>query len=65
MLVFKRKWGYGMFLLANLTGFSRIFVGHHYPGDVLGSIIVAIIAIFIISKGKGLLEPVVRLLIAI
>ncbi|WCK52932.1 undecaprenyl-diphosphatase [Aneurinibacillus sp. Ricciae_BoGa-3] len=65
MLMFKPKWGYGMLVLAVLTGFSRIFVGHHYPGDVLGSIIVAIISAFLISKGKRLLEPVVRLVIAI
>ncbi|RNB82108.1 hypothetical protein EDM59_21090 [Brevibacillus nitrificans] len=41
-----------MLSLALLTGFSRIYVGHHYPGAVLGSIIVALI-ISVIRWLKG------------
>lgn len=33
----KRIIGSIMWLLACLTGFSRIWVGHHYPSDIIGS----------------------------
>lgn len=50
-------WGYCMLLLAVVMGISRVYVGHHYPGDVLGSIAVAILTSVLIYKCKGYLEP--------
>lgn len=38
-----------MLFLAVLVGFSRPYVGHHYPGDVLAGILVAFIAAFIVQ----------------
>ncbi|MGC4377710.1 undecaprenyl-diphosphatase [Fictibacillus sp. Mic-4] len=65
MLMYKRKWGYPMLVLAVLTGFSRIFVGHHYPGDVLGSIGVAIISSWIVLLCRKPLEPIIRLILSL
>ena len=32
---FFSQWKYPLFILASLIGFSRIYVGVHYPGDVV------------------------------
>lgn len=40
-----QRWGAALLGAAVLIGFSRVYSGVHYPGDVLGSIIVAGIAI--------------------
>lgn len=34
-----RRFGLWMLLLAVLTGVSRVYVGVHYPGDILGGFI--------------------------
>ena len=38
-----KKYGVGAVVLATLIAFSRLYVGVHYPGDVLGGFIVALI----------------------
>jgi len=60
-----RKLGIGMLLFAVLTGFSRIYVGHHYPFDVLGSIVVGLVASVIIAIARPLTEPIARMIIKI
>ncbi len=58
LLYFKETRFAGIILsiLGLVGGFSRVFVGVHYPFDIFGSIIVAIISAYIIfsleSKGK-------------
>ncbi|WLR57537.1 undecaprenyl-diphosphatase [Mesobacillus subterraneus] len=37
ILLFHRKLGTIMMWMSALTGFSRIWVDHHYPSDILGS----------------------------
>jgi undecaprenyl-diphosphatase len=39
ILMFHRKLGAIMMWMSALTGFSRIWVGHHYPSDIIGSAI--------------------------
>ncbi|MFB6766711.1 undecaprenyl-diphosphatase [Bacillus altitudinis] len=45
-----KKLGNMLLVFGLLTGFSRIWVGHHYPFDVLGSLIVSIVVVFIMNK---------------
>lgn len=40
ILMFHRTLGTIMMWMSALTGFSRIWVGHHYPSDIIGSAIV-------------------------
>lgn len=48
VLVFlSRSWGMLLSLVALLIGFSRVYVGLHYPGDVLGGAVVALLGVFI------------------
>lgn len=39
-----RQWGWWYFILAALNGLSRIFVGVHWPFDILGGALVGIIS---------------------
>ncbi|MCM3727922.1 undecaprenyl-diphosphatase [Neobacillus cucumis] len=63
ILLRHRKLGIGMILFAVLTGFSRIYVGHHYPFDILGSMFVAIIVSTIVYKISPILHPFSRSII--
>lgn len=37
-----RRWGAVLLVAAVLIGFSRVYVGVHYPGDILGSVLVSL-----------------------
>lgn len=60
-----QKIGFITVLFAVLTGFSRIYVGHHYPFDVLGSILVALLVSLIVFKASGLIKPIPNVMINI
>ncbi|SHJ94321.1 undecaprenyl-diphosphatase [Desulforamulus aeronauticus] len=59
----QHKIGSRLLFVAILTGISRIFVGHHYPFDVLGSVIVAGLASLLVYKASPLLEPIISFII--
>ena len=40
---YKKKWGVPALILASLIAFSRLYVGVHYPTDVLGGVVIGII----------------------
>ncbi|MEL3973691.1 undecaprenyl-diphosphatase [Rossellomorea oryzaecorticis] len=53
--LYDRALGSVMWLLSLLTGFSRIWVGHHYPSDIIGSAFIATMTSMIVGRpaGKG------------
>lgn len=52
-----RRYGIAAFVLASLIAFSRLYVGIHYPTDVLvgvlDGIIIGFLAVFITGKSSG------------
>ncbi|WP_175990356.1 undecaprenyl-diphosphatase [Bacillus sp. Marseille-Q1617] len=51
--LYDRALGSLMWLLSLLTGFSRIWVGHHYPSDIIGSAFMASMISLIVGKPAG------------
>ena len=60
-----RKIGIGMLLFAICTGISRVYVGNHYPFDVLASIIVSIVVSGLVFSLQSFFAPVGRVIISI
>ncbi|WP_102275715.1 undecaprenyl-diphosphatase [Cytobacillus massiliigabonensis] len=50
IFLYDRFLGSIMWVLSILTGFSRIWVGHHYPSDIIGSAFIASITSIILDK---------------
>lgn len=54
-------WGWGLLAWAFLIGFSRIHLGVHYPGDVLGGFVVGwgigALALTVARRWSGVLVP--------
>lgn len=57
--------GETLLLLSLIGGLSRVFIGVHYPFDVVGSIFTAIIAFIIINKFEYKLQVINNLIIKI
>lgn len=51
---FNRKWGNWFLVAAILNGLARIYVGVHYPSDILGGAGISLVSFYIIYK---LLKP--------
>lgn len=50
ILVFlSRRWGAALLAAAALIGFSRVYVGVHYPGDIFASILVSVLGVGFVS----------------
>jgi undecaprenyl-diphosphatase len=50
IFLYDRVLGSVMWILSVLTGFSRIWVGHHYPSDIIGSAFIASMTSIILDK---------------
>lgn len=57
------KWGWLPVIFGLLTGFSRIYVGNHYPGDVLAGIAIGFIAAALITQLRIMMEPITSLVV--
>lgn len=55
-LYYKSKWTPLILFLTFWVGISRIYVGVHYPLDILGGIVVGLLATFISIKIKSFLK---------
>jgi undecaprenyl-diphosphatase len=49
-LPFEKKWIYGLLIIPLLVGYSRIYLGVHYPGDILGGMMVGACWGYLFSK---------------
>ncbi|MBI5071625.1 phosphatase PAP2 family protein [Candidatus Falkowbacteria bacterium] len=47
---YNKKLGIVLLILAAFVGISRIYVGVHYPSDVLGGIILAWLSVYLVNK---------------
>ncbi len=46
----KKRYAIPAFVIAGMIAFSRMYVGVHYPGDILGGIIVGVVSAFVASR---------------
>jgi len=58
MWVYNRKLGYILFIPAIIISFGRIYMGVHYPLDILGGFILAIMATSIVAIVMKLGKPI-------
>ncbi len=42
ILSFKKRWHIILWIMPGLVAFSRIYLGVHYPGDILGGVVVGL-----------------------
>ncbi len=49
-----RRWGFVLLGAAVLIGFARVYAGVHYPGDILASAVVALIAVLLVEVADHL-----------
>jgi undecaprenyl-diphosphatase len=60
-LVFlSRGWGVALLLLGVLIGFARVYLGIHYPGDIGGSFLCALVGVAVAWGLSRLFTPTAR-----
>jgi undecaprenyl-diphosphatase len=58
VLLTKRRLGVVMLALAVLTGIARVYVGVHYPGDIIGAMALSLLVSVIVFALRGRLDAV-------
>ena len=53
----KRKWGTVLIAMAVLTGAARVYVGVHYPADILGAAVLGLLCSVAVHLGRTGLDP--------
>ncbi|MGE7917134.1 undecaprenyl-diphosphatase [Lysinibacillus xylanilyticus] len=62
LLLRKDSWKYPVLVWAIIVGISRIFVGVHYPADVIGGALLSLGASIVVMQFSKKLEPIVQVL---
>lgn len=52
-----RRWGITLFVTATIIGVARIWVGVHYPGDVLAALAIALGSVLVVEAASRLVRP--------
>lgn len=60
-----KRIGIVMMVFALLTGFSRMYVGNHYPGDVAMGIVIGLFVAYTVNKLAFLVEPLANFIVAV
>lgn len=56
-------WGSLLFVVALVIGVARVYTGVHYPGDILGSLVIALVAVGAVYAAGVLAQHPVRPLV--
>ncbi|TCM99398.1 undecaprenyl-diphosphatase [Paenibacillus sp. BK033] len=65
ILLMKRQTGVLMLVFAVLTGISRIYVGVHYPADILGAVVLSFLIALTVFALRKQIDPISRLFISL
>jgi undecaprenyl-diphosphatase len=57
---YKRVIGFFMYLLALLSGFSRIWMGQHYPSDIVGSAMLGSVISLMVKLTERVWNPLIE-----
>jgi undecaprenyl-diphosphatase len=52
-----RRWGQVLLGIAVVIGFARVYTGVHYPGDIVGSALVVLLACAVVALTTRHVEP--------
>ena len=60
-----RRIGTALFIAAAVYGFSRVYVGVHYPADILGGAVIAVVVTALTLRLRDLMMPVLVVVIKV
>lgn len=58
-----KRWGSFLLVLATLTGLARVYVGVHYPADIVGAAMLAWFCSIVVVKYRLKLDPIPNFII--